>query len=113
MKKPDEAEAVSQGGSDGRSQDDVDQTGAEDTVGDDGDGQGNSFSKYASLGGANDDAPGFKWNFVTSKLAELKSKSTAKTNQPSDTGHTPETENEKRMESCLYLDWLLSQNEPD
>ncbi|XP_020489213.1 uncharacterized protein C1orf232 [Labrus bergylta] len=34
----------------------------------------NSFSKYVSLGGGNTDAS-FKWNFVTSKLADLKTKS--------------------------------------
>ncbi|KAJ4930948.1 hypothetical protein JOQ06_025249 [Pogonophryne albipinna] len=34
----------------------------------------NSFSKYVSLGGGSEDAP-FKWNFVTSKLAEMKTKS--------------------------------------
>ncbi|XP_044064334.1 uncharacterized protein C1orf232 isoform X2 [Siniperca chuatsi] len=34
----------------------------------------NSFSKYVSLGGGNEDTS-FKWNFVTSKLAELKTKS--------------------------------------
>nr|XP_040022358.1 uncharacterized protein C1orf232 [Gasterosteus aculeatus aculeatus] len=34
----------------------------------------NSFSKYVSLGGGSEDAS-FKWNFVTSKLAELKTKS--------------------------------------
>ncbi|XP_070692239.1 uncharacterized protein C1orf232 [Pempheris klunzingeri] len=34
----------------------------------------NSFSKYVSLGGGSEDAS-FKWNFVTSKLAELKNKS--------------------------------------
>ncbi|CAN9513858.1 unnamed protein product [Ophioblennius macclurei] len=39
----------------------------------------NSFSKYASLGGGSEDAS-FKWNFVTSKLAELKTKSMTKTN---------------------------------
>lgn len=33
----------------------------------------NSFSKYVSLGGGSEDAS-FKWNFVTSKLAELKAK---------------------------------------
>ncbi|KAG7216843.1 hypothetical protein INR49_001497, partial [Caranx melampygus] len=31
----------------------------------------NSFSKYVSLGGGSEDAS-FKWNFVTSKLADLK-----------------------------------------
>ncbi|XP_017279224.1 uncharacterized protein C1orf232 [Kryptolebias marmoratus] len=39
----------------------------------------NRFSKYVSLGGGSEDAS-FKWNFVTSKLAELKTKSTTKTN---------------------------------
>ncbi|KAM8734498.1 uncharacterized protein C1orf232 isoform 1-T7 [Acanthopagrus schlegelii] len=34
----------------------------------------NSFSKYVSLGGGSEEAS-FKWNFVTSKLAELKTKS--------------------------------------
>uniref|UniRef100_UPI0037E72B41 uncharacterized protein C1orf232 n=1 Tax=Semicossyphus pulcher TaxID=241346 RepID=UPI0037E72B41 len=33
----------------------------------------NSFSKYVSLGGGSNEAS-FKWNFVTSKLAELKTK---------------------------------------
>ncbi|KAM3615276.1 uncharacterized protein V6R79_025801 [Siganus canaliculatus] len=33
----------------------------------------NSFSKYVSLGGGNGEAS-FKWNLVTSKLAELKAK---------------------------------------
>ncbi|XP_007553891.1 PREDICTED: testis development-related protein [Poecilia mexicana] len=33
----------------------------------------NSFSKYVTLGGSGEDAS-FKWNFVTSKLAELKTK---------------------------------------
>ncbi|KAI2654867.1 hypothetical protein H4Q32_017142 [Labeo rohita] len=41
---------------------------------------GNSFSKYATLGEGNEDTPAFKWNFVTSKLAELKTKSMAKSN---------------------------------
>ncbi|XP_066573614.1 uncharacterized protein C1orf232 [Amia ocellicauda] len=40
--------------------------------------ESNNSSKYTTLGGAED--TGFKWNFVTSKLAELKSKSLAKTN---------------------------------
>ncbi|CAB1414778.1 unnamed protein product [Pleuronectes platessa] len=39
----------------------------------------NSSSKYASLGGGSEDTS-FKWNFVTSKLAELKTKSMTKTN---------------------------------
>ncbi|XP_048882173.1 uncharacterized protein C1orf232 isoform X1 [Brienomyrus brachyistius] len=40
---------------------------------------GNAFSKHASPGGNSEDTP-FKWNFVTSKLVELKSKSMNKTN---------------------------------
>lgn len=39
----------------------------------------NRFSKYVSLGGGSED-PAFKWNFVTNKLAELKTKSMTKTN---------------------------------
>ncbi|XP_067094247.1 uncharacterized protein C1orf232 [Osmerus mordax] len=39
----------------------------------------NSFSKYASLGGGGGDDTAFKWNFVTSKLAELKTKGMTKT----------------------------------
>ncbi|XP_061770682.1 uncharacterized protein C1orf232 [Nerophis ophidion] len=39
----------------------------------------NSFSKYMSLGGGGEDAA-FRWNFVSSKLAEMKSKSVAKSN---------------------------------
>ncbi|XP_034030010.1 uncharacterized protein C1orf232 [Thalassophryne amazonica] len=39
----------------------------------------NSFSKYVSLGGGSEEAS-FKWNFVTSKLAELKTKGMTKTN---------------------------------
>lgn len=34
----------------------------------------NSFSKYISLGGRSEEVS-LKWNFVTSKLAELKAKS--------------------------------------
>nr|XP_019948413.1 PREDICTED: testis development-related protein-like [Paralichthys olivaceus] len=52
------------------------------TEGEESEGEGrsnNSFSKYVSLGGGSEDAP-FKWNFVTSKLAELKTKSMTKTN---------------------------------
>uniref|UniRef100_A0A3Q3LSP9 Chromosome 16 C1orf232 homolog n=1 Tax=Mastacembelus armatus TaxID=205130 RepID=A0A3Q3LSP9_9TELE len=39
----------------------------------------NSFSRYVSLGGGSEETS-LKWNFVTSKLAELKSKSMTKTN---------------------------------
>ncbi|XP_072249346.1 uncharacterized protein C1orf232 [Leuresthes tenuis] len=39
----------------------------------------NSFSKYVSLGGRSEDAS-LKWNFVTNKLAELKTKTATKTN---------------------------------
>lgn len=38
-----------------------------------GGGSNNSFSKYMSLGGGSEEVS-FKWNFVTSKLAELKTK---------------------------------------
>ncbi|KAL4657598.1 testis development-related protein-like [Arapaima gigas] len=44
-----------------------------------GESSGNSFSKYATLEGGGEETP-FKWNFVTSKLAELKSRSLAKSN---------------------------------
>ncbi|KAK2844897.1 hypothetical protein Q5P01_011556 [Channa striata] len=40
----------------------------------------NSFSKYVSLGGGSSEDASFKWNFVTNKLAELKTKSMTKTN---------------------------------
>ncbi|XP_047454951.1 uncharacterized protein C1orf232 [Mugil cephalus] len=40
----------------------------------------NSFSKYMSLGEGGNEDVSFKWNFVTSKLADLKSKSMTKTN---------------------------------
>ncbi|XP_056331769.1 uncharacterized protein C1orf232 [Danio aesculapii] len=43
-------------------------------------GAGNSFSKYATLGEESEETPTFKWNFVTSKLAELKTRSMAKSN---------------------------------
>ncbi|XP_030248751.1 uncharacterized protein C1orf232 isoform X3 [Sparus aurata] len=55
-------------------------TEAEESKGEGGGGGGggrsgnNSFSKYVSLGGGSEEAS-FKWNFVTSKLAELKTKS--------------------------------------
>ncbi|XP_060756933.1 uncharacterized protein C1orf232 [Neoarius graeffei] len=81
MKHAEAAEAAGGSGSDVRSQEEGNQAGGtETTVGEDGGGQGNSFSRYASLGGANDDTPAFKWNFVTSKLAELKSKNATKNN---------------------------------
>ncbi|KAF7691974.1 uncharacterized protein C1orf232 [Silurus meridionalis] len=80
MKQAEAAEAAVEDESNGTSQVEEDQAGAENMAGEDGGGQSNSFSKYASLGGANDDTPAFKWNFVTSKLAELKSKSMTKSN---------------------------------
>ncbi|CAL8248986.1 unnamed protein product [Lota lota] len=40
-----------------------------------GGGMGGGFSKYAALGGGSEEAP-FKWSFVTSKIAELKSRTT-------------------------------------
>ncbi|XP_076866820.1 uncharacterized protein C1orf232 [Brachyhypopomus gauderio] len=38
-----------------------------------------SSQSYASEGGANEEPPSFKWDFVTSKLAELKTKGMTKT----------------------------------
>lgn len=82
MRQAEAAEAGGEGGSgsDGKSQEEGDQARLENTVGEDEGGQGNRFARYASLGGANDDTNAFKWNFVTNKLAELKSKSAAKSN---------------------------------
>ncbi|KAI5611975.1 testis development-related protein-like [Silurus asotus] len=80
MKQAEAAEAAAEDESNGMSHVEEDQAGAENTAGEDGGSQGNSFSKYASLGGADDETPAFKWNFVTSKLAELKSKSMTKSN---------------------------------
>ncbi|XP_067456223.1 uncharacterized protein C1orf232 [Thunnus thynnus] len=54
-------------------------TEGEESEGGGGGSSNNSFSKYVSLGGGSEDAS-FKWNFVTSKLADLKSKSMTKTN---------------------------------
>ncbi|KAL6462122.1 hypothetical protein MHYP_G00285440 [Metynnis hypsauchen] len=67
-------------GTEGLSQEEGNQGGMENEAGGEGGGRGNSFSKYASLGGANDNTPSFKWNFVTGKLAEIKSKSMTKSN---------------------------------
>ncbi|XP_076004657.1 uncharacterized protein C1orf232 [Genypterus blacodes] len=39
-----------------------------------------SFSKYVTLGGGGESDTSFKWNFVTSKLADLKTKSMTKSN---------------------------------
>uniref|UniRef100_A0A3P8YKI8 Testis development related protein n=1 Tax=Esox lucius TaxID=8010 RepID=A0A3P8YKI8_ESOLU len=47
-----------------------------EVVGEGGGGSNNIFSKYASLGGGSENTS-FKWNFVTSKLADLKTKSMA------------------------------------
>uniref|UniRef100_A0A8C1PY51 Chromosome 1 open reading frame 230 n=1 Tax=Cyprinus carpio TaxID=7962 RepID=A0A8C1PY51_CYPCA len=82
-----QAEAAEAGGdgsqevgneSEARAEDGDNQVGQEAEAGDSG--TGNSFSKYATLGGGSEDTPAFKWNFVTSKLAELKTKSMAKSN---------------------------------
>ncbi|XP_042278631.1 uncharacterized protein C1orf232 [Thunnus maccoyii] len=54
-------------------------TEGEESEGGGGGSSNNSFSKYVSLGGGSEDAS-FKWNFVTNKLADLKSKSMTKTN---------------------------------
>ncbi|KTF88663.1 hypothetical protein cypCar_00039295 [Cyprinus carpio] len=61
-----------------RAEDGENQIGQEAEAGDSG--TGNSFSKYTTLGEESEDTPAFKWNFVTSKLAELKTKSMAKSN---------------------------------
>ncbi|XP_016391892.1 testis development-related protein-like [Sinocyclocheilus rhinocerous] len=61
-----------------RTEDCDNQVGQEAEAGDSS--MGNSFSKYATLGGGSEDTSAFKWNFVTSKLAELKTKSMAKSN---------------------------------
>ncbi|XP_064155182.1 uncharacterized protein C1orf232 [Anguilla rostrata] len=63
----------------GRGQEREAQQEGEESEGGGGGVSGNSFSKYASLGGGGEESA-FKWNFVTSKLAELKTKSLAKTN---------------------------------
>ncbi|XP_055067700.2 uncharacterized protein C1orf232 [Misgurnus anguillicaudatus] len=63
----------------GRREDGDYQAGQESDAGEGGTSIGNSFSKYATLG-ENEDTPTFKWNFVTNKLAELKTKSMAKSN---------------------------------
>ncbi|XP_028281974.1 uncharacterized protein C1orf232 isoform X2 [Parambassis ranga] len=77
-------EAVEEQGDEGvteaRGEDIQDGQVTEGEVGEGGGGRSNnSFSKYVSLGGGNEDAS-FKWNFVTSKLAELKTKGMTKTN---------------------------------
>lgn len=61
----------------GRGEDGENQAGQESGAGEGG--VSNSFSKYATLGG-DEDTPTFKWNFVTSKLADLKTRSMAKSN---------------------------------
>lgn len=73
-------------GEDSRQEEEGNESGAraedvEHQAGQEGDGgAGNSFSKYTTLGGGSEDTPAFKWNFVTSKLAELKTKSMTKSN---------------------------------
>ncbi|XP_043116332.1 uncharacterized protein C1orf232 [Puntigrus tetrazona] len=84
MRQAEAAEAGGEAGQEACSEsgaraEDGEQVGQEAEAGDGG-GTGNSFSKYATLGGDSEDAPAFKWNFVTSKLAELKTKSMAKSN---------------------------------
>ncbi|KAK7158324.1 hypothetical protein R3I93_009514 [Phoxinus phoxinus] len=76
--RPEEEEENESGA---RAEDVEHQAGQEREEEEEGDGgAGNSFSKYATLGGGSEDTPAFKWNFVTSKLAELKTKSMAKSN---------------------------------
>ncbi|KAM6967763.1 uncharacterized protein C1orf232 [Aplochiton taeniatus] len=43
-------------------------------------GESSNNSNYTSLGGGGEEPSAFKWNFVTSKLADLKAKSMTKTN---------------------------------
>ncbi|XP_071782757.2 uncharacterized protein C1orf232 [Centroberyx gerrardi] len=72
-------EGVSEAGGEER-QDGENTEGAESDGGGGGGGSSNnSFSKYVTLGGGSEEAS-FKWNFVTSKLADLKTKSMTKTN---------------------------------
>lgn len=47
--------------------------GGEEGEGDEERSHNNSFSKYMSLGGGSEEVA-FKWNFISSKLAELKTK---------------------------------------
>ncbi|XP_029101902.1 uncharacterized protein C1orf232 isoform X1 [Scleropages formosus] len=71
-------ESFEEAGIEGRGQSqEGDETGGGDEAG--GGSSGNSFSKYSTLGGGGEETP-FKWTFVTSKLAELKSRSLAKSN---------------------------------
>ncbi|XP_062842062.1 uncharacterized protein C1orf232 [Trichomycterus rosablanca] len=79
-KQAEAAEAGGESSPEPRSQEEGNRLEAENQAGADEGGQGNSFSRYAALGGAGEDAPAFKWNFVTGKLAELKSKSMTKSN---------------------------------
>ncbi|KAL0984768.1 hypothetical protein UPYG_G00146690 [Umbra pygmaea] len=70
-------EAVGQGGGEGeRGESNQGENIVEDQSQEAGGGSNNIFSKYASLGGAGENTS-FKWNFVTSKLADLKNKSMA------------------------------------
>ncbi|XP_041731228.2 uncharacterized protein C1orf232 [Coregonus clupeaformis] len=70
-------EAVGEGGGEGGGGESYQGESAEGEQSQDGGGGSNtSFSKYAMLGGGSENTP-FKWNFVTGKLAELKTKSMA------------------------------------
>ncbi|XP_047217835.1 uncharacterized protein C1orf232 isoform X2 [Girardinichthys multiradiatus] len=68
--EPGEQEATQAGGEE---QQDGQATTGEETEAGSSSNSNNSFSKYVSLGGSSEDTS-FKWNFVTSKLAELKTK---------------------------------------
>ncbi|KAM9512491.1 uncharacterized protein C1orf232 isoform 1-T1 [Salvelinus alpinus] len=68
-------EAVGEGGGEGGGGESYQGENVEGEQSQDGGGGSNtSFSKYAMLGGGSENTP-FKWNFVTGKLAELKTKS--------------------------------------
>lgn len=70
-------ETVGEGGGEGGGGESCQGENAEGEQSQDGGGGSNtSFSKYAMLGGGSENTP-FKWNFVTGKLAELKTKSMA------------------------------------
>lgn len=66
-------EAVTGAGGEGSQDRQVTEGEGSDGRGEGGRGSNNSFSKYVSLGGGSEEVS-FKWNFVTSKLAELRAK---------------------------------------
>ncbi|XP_064803398.1 uncharacterized protein C1orf232-like [Oncorhynchus masou masou] len=67
-------EAAGEGGGEGRGESYQGENTEGEQSQDGGGGSNTSFSRYAMLGGGSENTP-FKWNFVTGKLAELKTKS--------------------------------------